>query len=242
MSKSKLAAATRKGRRWASAVARDPTDGEFLDSVKPTGVYCRPACAAHLAKPENVRFHTTPKDAEKEDFRPRKRRNPTADTRFAIRESSLGSILVAKSGRGICAILIGDDPNQLIRDLHLQFPHASLIGGEDDFEQVVSKVVGFVEAPAAGLDLPLDVRGTAFRKRVWHALCEIPAGSRASYTDLAHRIGLPKSVRAVARACGANTLAVAIPCHRVVRSDGALSGYRWGFERKRVLLDREAQA
>ena len=105
---------------------------------------------------------------------------------------------------------------------------------------LIAKVVGFIEAPAIGLDLPLDVRGTAFQERVWQALREIPAGSTASYTDIAQRIGAPKAVRAVAQACGANSLAVAIPCHRVVRSDGNLSGYRWGVERKRQLLERES--
>jgi AraC family transcriptional regulator of adaptative response/methylated-DNA-[protein]-cysteine methyltransferase len=164
-----------------------------------------------------------------------------AEIRFAVGECSLGSILVAASARGVCAILLGDDPDALARDLQDQFPQARLIGGDARFEQLVSKVVGFVEAPALGLALPLDVRGTAFQQRVWQALRKIPAGSTATYTDIAKRIGSPRSVRAVAQACGANVLAVAIPCHRVVRTDGALSGYRWGVERKRTLLEREAQ-
>lgn len=158
---------------------------------------------------------------------------------FAVGECSLGSILVAKSAIGICAILLGDDPDALLRDLQDRFAQATLIGGDAGFEKVVAKVVGLVEAPALGLDLPLDVRGTAFQQRVWRALQEIPAGKTASYTEIAQRIGSPKSVRAVAQACGANPLAVAIPCHRVVRTDGALSGYRWGIERKRALLRRE---
>ena len=162
--------------------------------------------------------------------------------RFAIGECSLGSILVAQSERGVCAILMGDDPEELAYDLQDRFPRANLIGGDAEFEQLVAKVVGFVEAPRLGLDLPLDVRGTVFQQRVWQALREIPAGETASYAEIARRIGSPKSVRAVARACGANTLAVAIPCHRVVRNDGALSGYRWGVERKRALLEREANA
>jgi AraC family transcriptional regulator, regulatory protein of adaptative response / methylated-DNA-[protein]-cysteine methyltransferase len=162
--------------------------------------------------------------------------------RFAIGESTLGAILVAQSGRGICAILIGDDPEALARDLQDRFPRATLIGGDAGFEQLVAQVVGFIEAPRLGLDLPLDVRGTAFQQRVWQALRQIPPGQTASYTEIANRIGAPKSVRAVAGACAANPLAVAIPCHRVVRSDGGLSGYRWGVERKRVLLDAEAGA
>jgi AraC family transcriptional regulator, regulatory protein of adaptative response / methylated-DNA-[protein]-cysteine methyltransferase len=349
-----LAAATQKDRRWASIVARDPTaDGTFYYSVGTTGVYCRPSCAARLARPENVRFHETCEDAEKAGFRPCKRCKPNqpsrieqhatkvaeacrlvetseeapsleqlanqaglstyhfhrvfkaitgltpkeyavahrakrlrsklaksvtvtdaiydagynsngrfyatsnevlgmtpsdyraggarTDIRFAVGECSLGSILVATSGRGICAILLGDDPDALTRDLQKQFPRANLIGGDIAFEQLVSKVVGFVEAPALGLDLPLDVQGTAFQQRVWQALRKIPAGSTASYTDIAKRIGSPKSVRAVAQACGANALAVAIPCHRVVRNDGGLSGYRWGVERKQALLERESR-
>jgi AraC family transcriptional regulator, regulatory protein of adaptative response / methylated-DNA-[protein]-cysteine methyltransferase len=315
-------------------------------------VYCRPSCAARLARPENVQFHATCEDAEKAGFRPCKRCKPneppaaeqqaakiaqvcrliekseetpgleqlakyaglsryhfhrvfkaitgltpkayaaahrtervrrklgksdtvteaiydagynsngrfyeasneilgmtpsnyraggaSAEIRFAVGECSLGSILVATSDRGVCAILLGDDPDALTRELQDQFAQANLIGGDKQFEQVVSKVIGFVEAPALGLALPLDVRGTAFQQRVWQALRKVPAGSTASYTDIAKRIGSPNSVRAVAHACAANVLAVAIPCHRVVRNDGALSGYRWGVERKRFLLEREA--
>ncbi len=162
-----------------------------------------------------------------------------ADIRFAIGECSLGSILVAQSERGVCAILMGDDPGQLAHDLQDRFPNANLIGGDAGFEQLVAKVVGFIEAPALGLDLPLSVQGTAFQERVWQALREIPVGATASYTEIAQRIGMPTAARAVAQACGANHLAVAIPCHRVVRSDGGLSGYRWGVERKRALLERE---
>lgn len=349
-----FAAATENDVRWASVVARAPkADSKFYYSVKTTGVYCRASCSARLARPENVRFHATCKDAESAGFRPCKRCKPNQDSlleqhtariaaacqlienlqevpnleqlskhvglstyhfhrvfkaiagltpkeyavadrqkrvrntlaisdtvteaiynagynssgrfyetsdrvlgmtpstyraggartdiRFAVGECSLGSILVAKSDRGICAILLGDDPDALTRNLQNRFPQANLIGGDTIFEQLVSKVVGFVEAPALGLELPLDIRGTAFQQRVWQALLEIPVGSTASYTDIAQRIGLPKSVRAVAQACGANALAVAIPCHRVVRNDGALSGYRWGVERKRTLLEREAR-
>jgi AraC family transcriptional regulator of adaptative response/methylated-DNA-[protein]-cysteine methyltransferase len=163
------------------------------------------------------------------------------EIRFAIGECSLGSILVAASERGVCAILIGDDPGRLARDLQDRFPRAALVGGDAAFEQLVAKVVGFVEAPGLGLDLPLDVRGTAFQQRVWQALRCIPAGRTASYADIAKRIGSPKAARAVAKACAANALAVAIPCHRVVRNDGSLSGYRWGVERKRALLAREAR-
>ncbi|VVN87987.1 Bifunctional transcriptional activator/DNA repair enzyme Ada [Pseudomonas fluorescens] len=163
------------------------------------------------------------------------------DIRFAVGQCSLGAILVAQSERGVCAILLGDDPHQLVCDLQDKFRRANLIGADHEFEQLIARVVGFIEAPAIGLDLPLDVRGTAFQERVWQALREIPVGSTASYADVAQRIGQPKAVRAVAQACGANSLAVAIPCHRVVRSDGNLSGYRWGVERKRQLLERESQ-
>ena len=158
---------------------------------------------------------------------------------FAVGQCSLGAILVAQSQRGVCAILLGDDPDALLRDLQDQFPKAELVGADHEFEQLIAQVVGFIEAPALGLNLPLDLRGTAFQERVWQALRDIPVGSTASYAQIAAQIGAPKSFRAVAQACGANSLAVAIPCHRVVRSDGELSGYRWGVERKRQLLERE---
>ena len=160
--------------------------------------------------------------------------------RFAVGECSLGAVLVAATQKGVCAIEFGDDPNALVRALQDRFPKAQLIGADREFEQLVAKVVGLVEAPANGLDLPLDVRGTAFQQRVWRALRDIPPGSTASYGEVARRIGCPKAVRAVAQACAANPLAVAIPCHRVVRQDGDRSGYRWGVERKHALLDREA--
>jgi len=164
------------------------------------------------------------------------------EMQFAVGECSLGSILVARSAKGICAIFLGDDPDALVHQLQDRFPQATLVGGDNAFEKLVARVIGFVDAPSVGLDLPLDVRGTAFQRRVWRALREIPAGSTASYRDIAMRIGAPGAVRAVAQACGANPLAVAIPCHRVVRTDGNLSGYRWGVERKRSLLEKEGVA
>lgn len=349
------AVATVRDPRWVAVLARDrAADGKFFYSVKTTGVYCRPSCAARAARPENVRFHPTAGDAERAGFRPCKRCKPdqpplaqqhaaqvaelcrvietaarppvltalarhagmsayhlhrvfkavtgvtpgayaaahrgrrvraalarsstvteaiydagygssgrfyeksdallgmtptnyraggaNTQIRFAIGQCSLGAILVAASARGVCAILMGDDPDALARDLQDRFPRAELIGGDAGFERLVAKVVGFVEAPALGLDLPLDVRGTAFQQRVWQALRRIPVGRTVSYSELARRIGAPQATRAVARACAANALAVAIPCHRVVRLDGGLSGYRWGVERKRALLKREADS
>ena len=340
--------------RWQAVVARDASfDGQFYYSVETTGVYCRPSCAARLAKRTNVRFHDTREDAVQAGFRPCKRCKPdqpsldqlhaekiaqacrliegadeepkldalaeavglsayhfhrifkqalgvtpkayaTAhrtkrvrarlgengtvtdaiydagfnsngrfyanssemlgmtpsdfraggagqEVRFTVGECSLGPILVAASDKGICAILFGNDSETLLRDLIAQFPRARLIGGDKVFEELTAKVVGFVEDPAKGLDLPLDVRGTAFQHRVWDALRRIPPGSTASYAEIAEKISAPKAVRAVARACATNRIAVAIPCHRVVRSDGALSGYRGGVERKRALLDKEAK-
>lgn len=162
------------------------------------------------------------------------------DIRFAVAQSSLGAILVASSEKGVVSILIGDDPDALVRDLQDRFPKAHLVGGDADYEAMVVRVVGFVEAPQIGLELPLDVRGTAFQRRVWRALQAIPVGQTASYSEIARRIGAPNAVRAVARAGAANDIAVAIPCHRVVRNDGALSGYAWGVERKRELIAREA--
>lgn len=159
--------------------------------------------------------------------------------RFAIGECFLGAILVASSDQGVCAILLGDDPDVLLNDLQDRFNQAELIGGDSDYESTVAQVVAFVEAPTIGLELPLDICGTAFQQRVWQALREIPVGETVSYGEIARRIGRPRASRAVAQACAANPLAVAIPCHRVVRNDGALSGYRWGVERKRELLKRE---
>jgi AraC family transcriptional regulator of adaptative response/methylated-DNA-[protein]-cysteine methyltransferase len=160
---------------------------------------------------------------------------------FTIGDCSLGFILVAQSARGVCSILIGEDPTRLAQDLRNQFPKASLIE-EQGHEALVAQVVGLIETPGAGLDLPLDVRGTAFQQLVWDAVQTIPPGSTATYTDIARQIRMPGAVRAVAQACGVNALAVAIPCHRVIRNDGSLSGYRWGVERKRALLAREAHA
>jgi AraC family transcriptional regulator, regulatory protein of adaptative response / methylated-DNA-[protein]-cysteine methyltransferase len=163
-----------------------------------------------------------------------------ASVRFAVGECSLGSLLVAATEKGVCAIFLGDDPQQLVCDLQDRFPQAELVGGDEQFERWVAKVVAMVEVPGTGLDLPLDVRGTAFQQRVWQALRKVPLGSTISYAKLAMTIGAPRAVRAVARACATNPLAIAIPCHRVVRTDGGLSGYRWGIERKRQLLEREA--
>ncbi len=166
---------------------------------------------------------------------------PGASIRFAVGECTLGSILVAATEKGVAAILLGDDPVKLVEELQDQFPKADLVGGDRAFEALVAKVVGFVERPSLGLNLPLDVRGTAFQQRVWRALREIPAGTTMTYGEVARKIGRPKAVRAVGQACAANPVAIAIPCHRVVRNDGALSGYRWGVARKRDLLEREGR-
>ena len=339
--------------RWAAVQRRDAAaDGSFFYSVRTTGVYCRPSCAARTPRRENVRFHPTTDAAVRAGFRACRRCRPDSPglaaqraaavaracrlieraeeipsldalakaagfsrfhfhrifksvtgvtpkayaaafrnrrvrdglararsvteaiydagfnsngrfyetssdilgmkpavyreggrgeaMRFAVGECSLGSVLVAATRKGVSAILLGDDPDALIRNLQDRFPRATLVGGDEAFERLVARVVGFIDAPAQGFDLPLDVRGTAFQHRVWQALRRIPAGRTVSYADLAKRIGRPAAVRAVAQACAANTLAVAIPCHRVVCSDGHLSGYRWGVDRKRTLLAREA--
>ncbi|CAB3742856.1 Bifunctional transcriptional activator/DNA repair enzyme Ada [Achromobacter ruhlandii] len=164
------------------------------------------------------------------------------EIRFAVGQCALGALLVAASDTGICEIALHEDPEQLVRNLQDRFKAARLIGADREFEQWMAAVVGFVENPSVGLHLPLDVRGTAFQRRVWEALREIPVGATVTYTDIAERIGSPRSVRAVARACATNNIALAIPCHRVVRTDGSLAGYRWGIERKRELIEREAKA
>jgi AraC family transcriptional regulator of adaptative response/methylated-DNA-[protein]-cysteine methyltransferase len=338
--------------RWLAITRRDKTaDGQFVYSVKTTGVYCRPSCPSRRAKRENVKFHDAPADATREGYRPCKRCRPdeqSADAqhvrsvakacrliagsdealdlnalsdgvgmspshfgrvfkaqtgltpkayatahranrvrdalahrgsvvsaiynagfnstgrfysnsskvlgmkpttfkaggngttiRFAVGECSLGSILVAATEGGICAITLGDDPGKLVKLLQDRFPKAELVGGDKTFEKTVGQVIAFVEKPELGLNLPLEVRGTAFQQRVWQQLCKIPLGETRSYAQIAAGIGEPKATRAVAQACGANPVAVAIPCHRVVRLDGALSGYRWGIERKAKLLAAE---
>ena len=160
--------------------------------------------------------------------------------RFGIGECSMGPILVAATQQGICAILLGDDADTLLQDLQARFPQAQLQGGDAAFERWMAQVIGFVDEPTRGLSLPLDVRGTAFQQQVWQALRAIPVGSTVSYSELATKLGMPKASRAVASACAANAIAVAIPCHRVVRRDGDISGYRWGVDRKRALLLHEA--
>jgi AraC family transcriptional regulator, regulatory protein of adaptative response / methylated-DNA-[protein]-cysteine methyltransferase len=162
--------------------------------------------------------------------------------RFGVGECSLGSVLVAATDAGICAILLGDDPDTLVHQLEDRFPAATLTGDDPEFERWMSAVVALVDDPRVGLDLPLDIRGTAFQQRVWQALCAIPPGTTATYSQIATAVGAPTAVRAVASACAANALAVAIPCHRVVRTDGSVSGYRWGVDRKRRLLEREGGA
>ena len=350
-----LAVDTLTDPRWLRIRARDKSaDGAFVYSVRTTGVYCRPSCAARPARPENVAFHATPADAECAGFRACKRCRPDAqppshadavtaacrfiesaeetpsladlaaraklsphhfhrvfkaatgvtprayatarrtarvragladtrtvtdaiydagfnsggrfyeqsnatlgmtptafraggakeEVRFAVGQCSLGAVLVGATEKGICAITLGDDAEDLLRDLQARFPQATLIGGDAQFESTVANVVALVETPARGLDLPLDIRGTAFQRRVWEALRAIPSGTTAPYADIAELIGSPQAVRAVAGACASNNIAVAIPCHRVVRKSGALTdgGYRWGIARKQALLAREKRA
>jgi AraC family transcriptional regulator of adaptative response/methylated-DNA-[protein]-cysteine methyltransferase len=230
--------------RWAQVLARDAgADGSFFYSVRTSGVYCRPSCAARPARPENVAFHPTAADAEKAGFRPCKRCRPDQPReviRYCLGPTALGQLLVAQSLDGICALLLGDDAAVLKADLAHRFPKAGLV--EDGALAAFPKAAALMADPSAKVDLPLDPRGTEFQRSVWNALCGIPAGQTVSYAELAGRIGKPDAVRAVASACGANPIAVVIPCHRVLRSDGALSGYRWGVARKQQLLAAEARA
>jgi AraC family transcriptional regulator of adaptative response/methylated-DNA-[protein]-cysteine methyltransferase len=237
--------ATLRDPRWQAVVRRDRAfDGKFFYSVKTTGVYCRPSCAARLARPENVGFHLSQADARQAGFRPCKRCKPdlmdAESVRFAIGASSLGRVLVAQSAQGICAIVLADDAKRMESDFLKRYPRAVRDGA--GMAKPLAAVLKFIEQPSQGLALPLDMRGTEFQQRVWNALARIPAGQTASYADVARRVRAPKAIRAVAQACAANAIAVAIPCHRVVASDGSLSGYRWGAARKRELLAREAAA
>ena len=233
--------------RWTAIATRDTrSDGEFFYSVRTTGVYCRPSCAARPARRENVAFHATAEEAERAGFRPCKRcrpdriSSPDATPRVAMVRSSLGYILVARSAKGVCAILLGDSPALLERDLRQRFAQVRLLGSDADAASLAAQVARVIENPRLSLDLPLDAHGTAFQQRVWRALRAIAVGSTVSYAEVAQRIGAPRSARAVAQACAANPLAVLIPCPRVVRHDGARSGYRWGIERKRALLTLES--
>jgi AraC family transcriptional regulator, regulatory protein of adaptative response / methylated-DNA-[protein]-cysteine methyltransferase len=168
---------------------------------------------------------------------------PTETIRFVIDHFSLGTILIAASDQGVCAILLGDDPAELANDLTRRFKSAAIAPAQETLLVDLTRVIEVMESPTSIiLDLPLDLRGTDFQKMVWAELCRVPPGVTASYAEIANRIGRPKAVRAVAAACAANPLALAVPCHRVRRADGSLSGYRWGIERKQSLLDREAAA
>ena len=235
--------------RWSAVVERDAgANGIFYYSVATTGVYCLPSCAARLALRKNVAFHNTPAEAEQAGFRACKRCRPSqagqagVSIRFATGECVLGTVLVAATDRGICAILFGDDSGALERELKDRFAKATMVRGDEDVAAIVTKVTDNIESPQFDFELQLDLHGTAFQQKVWQALREIPVGETASYAAVAKRIGSPTAARAVARACASNPIAIAVPCHRVVRNDGGLSGYRWGVERKQALLEREAAA
>lgn len=226
-----------------------------------TGLTPKSYAAAHRTRrfQQNVRTSTTVTDAIYESgfgsngtfyatstsslgLTPSELRNGGSGTeiRYAVGQCSLGSILTAATSRGVCAILLGDDPATLVKDLEHRFQDAELVGNDPDFATLMAAVISFVEEPSVGLNLPLDIRGTAFQHRVWHALRKIPVSSTVSYSEIAKSIGIPGASRAVSGACAANPVAVAVPCHRVVRKDGGLAGYRWGVDRKRSLLEREA--
>ena len=160
---------------------------------------------------------------------------------YSCGTSSLGFFLIAQTAKGICAILLGDDQTALIAELGSRFPKAELQPHDKDITESLQQLLALIEQPQQSIQLPLDIRGTLFQQRVWKLLQDIPVGETRSYTEIAQQLGAPKSVRAVASACAANALAIVIPCHRVVRSDGQLAGYRWGLERKKLLLQREAQ-
>lgn len=246
MTLSNLSFDTQRDPRWAALCARDrAADGRFVYSVKTTGVYCRPSCAARRPLPRNVQFHATPDEAERAGFRACRRCHPRREAqtiRFAIGESSLGLVLVASSDAGLRAVLFGNDSGDLVRDLQSRLPDATLAVDAGGVQAALDAVVDCIEAPHLTFDQPLDPAGSSFQKKVWQALRRIPAGSTVSYGELARRLDVPDSARAIAAACAANPLAVVVPCHRVIAADGGLSGYRWGVARKRALLQREARA
>lgn len=234
--------------RWTQLCARArAADGRFVYSVSTTGVYCRPSCPSRRPLPGHVSFHDTPAEAERAGFRACRRCHPqrmaeTAPLRFAIGASPIGLVLVAQGAGGIRSILLGDDEGALVRELQAQAPGAALAIDPGGMRDALTEVIGHIESPHRRMTRALDLRGTPFQRRVWQALQSIPPGATVSYGELASRLGMPRAARAVAAACAANVLAVAVPCHRVVAGNGALSGYRWGVARKRALLAREAQA
>lgn len=195
--------------------------------------------ATGLSPKAYAKAHRHQQETQRNSLIPRKQSAMTLY--FALETCSLGTVLIAQSEKGICAILLGDDPQLLHADLQCRFPAAELIPGEAIFLKTVIQVIRAIEQPQLKIDLPLDIRGTVFQQKVWQALQKIPAGETRSYTEIAEEIGSPNAVRAVAGACAANAIAILIPCHRVVRSDGNLSGYRWGVERKQKLLQQEAE-
>ena len=238
--------ATLRDPRWTQMRNRDrAADGSFWYSVRSTGVYCKPSCAARPARPENVAFHDSREAAERAGFRPCARCKPDRSREtlhYGISGSPLGLLLAAESEHGICAILFGQDAHTLEADLRRRFPQAELSRDDAALRSALQQTIALIEHPERAFAGSLDLRGTPFQRKVWQALRSIPAGATASYKEVAARIGMPDAARAVAQACGANALALAVPCHRVVRGDGALSGYRWGVDRKRALLAREARA
>jgi AraC family transcriptional regulator, regulatory protein of adaptative response / methylated-DNA-[protein]-cysteine methyltransferase len=238
-----LSAEKSDNRKWKAVETRDrAADGTFYYSVKTTGVYCKPSCAGRPRR-ENVAFHATAADAERAGFRACKRcrpNEPMIEIAFMISESALGPVAIAATEKGVCAILFGRDMRELRHDLEKRFQKTRLTEGGNTIARLTKDVIAFLDNPRRQSAFALDMSGTDFQRKVWQALRKIPAGSTASYAEIARKIGEPKASRAVAQACGANLLAVAIPCHRVVRSDGSLSGYRWGEEKKLALLAREA--
>ena len=231
--------------RWAAMQGRDPAaEGAFFAAVRTTGIYCRPGCPARPLR-RNVGFFDTAEGARAAGYRACRRCKPDEPReamRFATARTDLCLVLAAVSDRGLCAVTLGDDAKAMAADLGRRFPKARLIEDAEGLAPILSRVAAVLAAPGAASALPLDERGTELQQHVWRALRDIPAGRTASYAEVARRIGRPSAVRAVAQACGANPLAVLTPCHRVVRSDGGLSGYRWGVARKAALLEREARA
>ena len=240
--------------RWQAVTNRDQNyDGRFVTAVKTTGIYCRPSCSARPLR-KNVEFYDTPQQAEVAGFRACKRCKPGQELlirygkggkgmsiRYAIEPCALGYVLVGVTARGICSVMLGDSPALLVDALYDEYP-AAVITPDDDLSEPVNAVLRYMEGQAANFDLPLDIQATAFQQRVWDALREIPYGVTRTYTEIAREIGKPDAVRAVASACAANQVALVIPCHRVIRGDGTLGGYKWGLERKRALLEQERTA
>src|SRR5438876_429963 len=228
--------------RWKAVMARDRRfDGAFVYAVRSTGIYCRPSCASRRPRRTQVTFFPIPEAAEREGFRACRRCHPAdangTDPAVTLVREACRAIA---AGPGVCPVMIGESAAKLVTELRGELDAADVSEDQSGkLEGYVEAILSYLDGTEPHLDLPLDIRATAFQRRVWQELRQIPFGETRTYAEVAKAIGQPQATRAVARACATNPTALVIPCHRVVRGDGELGGYRWGGERKKALLEKE---